>query len=725
MIRYLPPKTQTGQEEQADERMVNRRLLVLRGVVIAIFVLFVLRLWYLQILTGERYQVKADELRFKVVDIEAPRGLIYARDGELLVHNAPGYQVSIVIAYLPDDEDERMRIYQRLSELLGIPASGRIEAATEELPELPAQALSMVTEMELIDRLEVLGSILDRRLSSVPEGFEKGIKEKVEDNWGVADYRPVLIQSNVDRETALLIAEESLELPGVRVDVVPNREYPTGALTAHVVGYTHGIPEHRAEYYESLGYNPNVDQVGFTGIELEYEDVLRGTKGQRYIEEDATGRVIRVLGEPQEPVPGNNVILSLDLALQRYATERLQRTLDDPNIKSRRGVVIAMDPRNGQILALVSLPSYDNNIFANGLTKEDMRTYQLWFNDPYVPLMNHAIAAQPPPGSIFKIIPAAAALQEGVIDRNTHIMGEGVITIPDKYYPNDPGRARDFVCWIYLAGGGSHGSLDVVGGLANSCDIFFYKVGGGFEPSGFEGLGDRRLSAYTRLFGLGRPTGIDLPFEAAGLAPDRTWKRRTLGESWSTGDTYIMAIGQGFVLATPIQMLNATAAVANGGTLYQPQLLRRVTDQEGNVLHQFQPVVSSTLPIDPVHLATVREGMEAAVVYGTAPEAQLEGIRVAGKTGTAEYYCPDQEYKAGLCHRGRPQPTHAWFTAFAPVENPEIVMIVWVYNGGEGSQVAVPIAHDILKWYFDRQAAQSVPPAEGEPAPAPEGQSTP
>jgi penicillin-binding protein 2 len=306
-------------------------------------------------------------------------------------------------------------------------------------------------------------------------------------------------------------------------------------------------------------------------------------------------------------------------------------------------------------------------------------------------------------------------------------MGEGRIVIPNKYYPNDPGRAQPFVCWIWLNGRRAHGSLNIVEGLAHSCDIFFYKVGGGFEQTSFEGLGEERLSQYARLFGLGELTGIDLPEETAGLVADRTWKRLTYGESWSTGDTYNMAIGQGFLETTPIQMLNATAAVANGGTLFRPQLMLRITDQDGNAMRGFQPEVIRYLPIEPSHLAEVREGMEAAVQYGTATGAQLEGIRVAGKTGTAEFWCPDDEVRHGLCHQGDPLPTHAWFTAFAPVDDPEIALIVYVFNGGEGSQTAVPIAHDILEWFFQRKAdiaSQFVAPVDA-PAPSEPAQTAP
>lgn len=679
-----------------------------------VFATFVVRLWQLQIIEGGTYKIQADLNLLTVVDVEAPRGLIQARGGEPLARNAPSYEVSIVPAFLPDDEAEEMAIYRRLSELLGIPASGRVEAAVEQLPRLPSQALITVRYLPVLDRLSVLGPMLNRQITLVGEDYQVGIKEMVDEVRGFRDYKPHLIKRGLDRETALVISEEMLQLPGVRVRLIPSREYPTGALTSQIVGYTHGIPEERAQEYEDKGYFVGADLVGFTGIEAWYEDELRGQKGQRYVEEDVNGRVLRELSAT-EPVPGNNLKLTLDLELQQYATARLQQALDAPDIRSRRGVVIAMDPQNGQILALVSLPTFDNNLFSDGITRDEYKVYEQLEADPYKPFLNHAIGDKLPPGSIFKMIPAAAALEEGVLDRNTRIMGEGRIVIPNKYFPNDPGRAQPFVCWIWLNRRGAHGSLNLVEGLAHSCDIFFYKVGGGFEETRFEGLGEERLARYSRLFGLGELTGIDLPNEIAGLVPDRTWKRLTYGESWSTGDTYNMSIGQGFIEVTPLQMLNVTAAVANGGTLFRPQLLLRVTNQLGETVRDFQPEVLRYLPIDLTHLGTVREGMEAAVQYGTSTAAQIDGVRVAGKTGTAEFFCPSDELKYGLCHRGDPLPTHAWFTAFAPVEQPEIALIVYVYNGGEGSMIAVPVAHDILEWYFQRKAdiaSQFVAPAD-------------
>jgi penicillin-binding protein 2 len=342
-----------------------------------------------------------------------------------------------------------------------------------------------------------------------------------------------------------------------------------------------------------------------------------------------------------------------------------------------------MDPQTGAILAMVSLPSYDNNLFARGISADD---YGQLSDDPEHPLVNHAISGQYPPGSTFKIVPAAAGLQERVIDRETRLKCEGELLLPNKYFPDDPEKAQVFRCW-YKWG---HGALNIIDGIAHSCDIYFYQVGGGFED--FSGLGMEELGEYARAFGFGEPTGIALPGESGGLVPDDHWKRVNYGEHWVTGDTYNAVIGQGYVLVTPMQLLNATVAIANGGTLYRPQILYQIIDTEGTTVQGFAPDVIRKVPVSAQNLELVRGGMRAAVTRGTAHRVNLAEIAVAGKTGTAEYPGPRDE-EGNL-------PTHAWFTAFAPYEEPEIALIVFVSGGHEGAKIAVPIAAKILRVYF-------------------------
>jgi penicillin-binding protein 2 len=456
-----------------------------------------------------------------------------------------------------------------------------------------------------------------------------------------------------------------------------------------MLGYLQPIPEGSEEEFIAQGYDPATDRIGVAGVEASYEDVLRGQKGQQIIEEDVLGRLIRVVQEQAAPVPGDNVYLTLDLDLQRSVEEALRFGMAQPDVNSPRGVAIVMNPQTGEILALVSLPTYDNNLFVHGISASD---WQRLNDDVHRPLLNHAISDGLPPGSVFKIVLAPAALQEGVLTPRTRLTCPGRVVVPNKYYPNDPGRAQPFYCWNKAG----HGSLDVVGGVAHSCDIFFYKVGGGFEDTHFEGLGVSRIAQYAELFGFGEPTGVELPAEIGGLVPSRTWKRLTIGESWSTGDTYNLSIGQGYLSVTPLQMLNAVNVVANGGTLHRPRIVHHVTDAQEVVTQPFEPEIVRKLPISPEYWSLIQQGMEGAVAYGTAPRARIEGLRVAGKTGTAQF-CDDI-----MCGVGLEQPEHAWFAAFAPVEEPQVSVIVFLYNGGEGSTAAVPVVHDILEVYFTR-----------------------
>jgi len=633
------------------DRRVKIRLTAWGFLVFLCFAILLGQLWRLQVVQGERYRLKADQNRLRLLSIPAPRGVIYDRYGRILARNMPSFSVTIVPADLPTDEREREVTLRRLSALLGVP--------------------------------------LDRIKEMVKEGM-------------ASPFHPVLVQRGVSREKAFFVAENHAKLPGVHLKVDPIRQYLTGELTAHIIGYVGPIPAEKEAEYREQGYDLSEDKAGLTGVEFTFEDQLRGRKGSKVVEVNAAGREIRTVGEPFPPQPGHSLILTLDLDLQRAAEEALREGMEKAGVTS--GVVVAMNPQTGEILAMVSLPSYDNNLFARGISPEE---YARLSSDPRRPLVNHAISGQYPPGSTFKIVPAVAALEEGLIDRRTSLECTGVISLPNKYFPDDPELAQPFYCWIHKLGRG-HGYLNVVEGIAQSCDIFFYKLCGGYED--FPGLGLERLSKYARLFGLGEKTGIDLPGESRGLVPTAKWKRLNYGESWVTGDTYNIAIGQGFLLATPLQMLNATAAVANGGTLYRPQIVYEVRDAEGNVVRPFQPQVLRRIPVSPENLALVREGMRAAVTRGTAWRANLMGVSVAGKTGTAEYPGPRDE-KGHL-------PTHAWFTAFAPYEDPEIALVVFVEGGGEGSTVAVPIAAQILRHYF------GLPEPLPTPTPGPNAQPT-
>jgi len=459
-----------------------------------------------------------------------------------------------------------------------------------------------------------------------------------------------------------------------------------GSLTAHTLGYMGHIPVEQMESYRAAGYAPD-DLVGLVGIEHTQEARLAGVKGQKHIEVDAFEREVSVIAS-QAPTPGQNVVITLDLDLQQATEDALREGM--AAVGSKVGVAAAMDPRTGEILSLVSLPTFDNNLFSGGIAHADLVALS---SDPALPLVNHAISGQYPPGSVFKYVPGTASLQEGVIDRRTSFHCAGALWLPNKLFPNDPTQATKFLCWL-LRG---HGSIAVQEAIAQSCDIFFYIAAGGFGD--FKGLGVERLAQYAAEYGFGERTGIELTGELAGLLPSEKWKRLNYSESWFTGDTYNAAIGQGFVLATPLQVLNGAAAIANGGTLYRPQLVYRVTDAQGQIVHQLHPEPIRQVAVDPAYIEIMRQGMRDAVTRGTAWLLRIPEVAVAGKTGSAEYAAFDEDGNLLMDEHGY-LPTHAWFTCFAPYEDPEITLVIFLEGGGEGSQAAVPVASRILRRYF-------------------------
>lgn len=638
--------------------LLNPRLFVLGWVFMMVLGAYVIRLWQLQILEGGSYQSQAAAQQYSIVQLSPLRGVIFDRNGEQLVRNVPAYNIMVTPGELPEDTEQERAVILRLATMIGM--------SYEDL------------------------------------------MAKIEPGRG-RPYTPLLVARNVPREQALLVAQESgITLPGVTVQTVTRRQYLNGPLTAQILGYMGPISAEEAEQYKLLGYDPNTDLVGKVGVEAVAENNLRGIPGRKVIEADVLGRELRVL-DVVEPVAGDNVYLTLDTGLQQVAQDALQQTIDQLG-GNRRGAVVVLDPRTGETLVMVSLPTYDNNLFSRGITAKE---YQALLDDIHNPLLNHAIFDAVPPGSTFKIVTASAALQEGVIAAWETLFCPGTIKLPNKFAPNDPGLAQTFYCWNRAG----HGWVNVYEALAQSCDIYFYKVGGGFEEADLKGLGVQRLTQYARQFGLGEVTGIDLYGESAGLVPDDRWKRLVYQETWSTGDTYNLSIGQGYLTVTPLQMANVVAAIANGGTLYRPQLIHHIVDAEGNLIRDFQPEVIRELPLSPEVIATVQTGLEMAVSEGTAWRTRLDGIPVAGKTGSAEY-CDNLAIKAGLCpvQPGQTLPTHAWFVGYAPADAPELAIAVWVYNGGEGSSVAVPIAKQIFEYYFKRQAGELETPT---PTPTP------
>lgn len=649
------------------------RIIIFRAVVVLIFVVFAVQLWRLQIVHGEEYKILADENRFRLEQLEASRGVMYDRTGRLLVENIPSYRIVIIPAYLP--EERQAEIFAHLSTLLGVPVD-----------ELRPQQLADDTITSLVQEVERRTGREVTRDSVKPPEPAKSLSKMVEEGRLLAPYLPVVVKTGVDREVASIIEEEHLDLPGVLVEIVSSRHYLAGELTSHLLGYVGHVPQELVEEYEELGYIPT-DQVGLTGLELTYEDELRGAKGRENVEVDAAGRKVRVVGEPVLAGEGHSLVLTIDLDLQEAMYKALAAGVK--KARSRSGVAIAMNPQTGEILGMASVPTYDNNMFSRGITVEEYAELSV---NRFRPLINHAISAQYPPGSIYKIIPALAALQEEVVTPEQQFTCAGIMWVPNKFFPDDPKQATPFYCWQREG----HGLVNFITALAQSCDIYFYHIAGGYGD--FEGLDLDRLVQYSHLFGLGEKTGIDLPGENEGLVPTVKWKRLNYGDVWVTGDTYNMGIGQGYVLATPLQMLNATSAIANGGVIHRPYVVSQVIDSDKRVLRSTSPQVIRELPAGKENIDLVREGMAAVVEWGTAKDLNTLGVSVAGKTGTAEF-CDD--YPKCLDRDGRVRTSHAWFTAYAPVENPRIALIVFVYGGGEGSVVSVPIAGEILRHYFD------------------------
>jgi len=716
--------------ERSAERTATLATAMVRvGLLIAFFVL-VGRLYQLQILQGDTYQVQADNNRFRFVEVPPPRGVIYDRNGEILARNRPSFVITIVPAELPVDdiltnEDEVWLAIERLLRVLNADTDPEIALNLAEVMFLRlgrADFARVVTDagVDLDFRLVNLqfiekndeGEELVERPTLIPDlskqlpldGLVALVYRAVQLGSQGSSFKGIPLLELVNRDKAFVVAEEAYQLQGVRVEQIPVRDYLHKNLLSHVLGFMGPIPALSAEFYEAEGYrNPN-EQVGLNGLEYTYQDELRGKPGQKYIEVDIMGREMRTAGQVIEPTPGLNLRLSVDIRLQEHMYNVLSEAME--RVKSPNAVAIAMNPKTGAILGMVSLPSFDNNIFSEGIGPEYLALEQ----DERKPLINYAIGGLYPPGSTFKLVTATAALAEGVVEPTTVIVDNGPIYLRNRYFPNDLSQAQEFVSWNHKLGI-NHGRMTVVEALALSNDIYFYWIGGGF-PNSLVGLGNERMAKWMDFFGYSSRTGVDLPGEVTYFPVDDQWKRINLAEPWTTGDSYNMSIGQGYVLGTPLQVLVSTAAVANGGYVMKPQIVQEMIDAEGGLQWEFTPEVVRELPVSKSLLQYVQQGMWAVVnaPYGTAPNSRVEGVTVAGKTGTAEFcqWDPAIEDCAFRNAKGF-LPFHAWYIAYAPYEDPEIALVVFVYNGGEGSTVAAPVAQKILDFYFN-----GPPPAEEE-----------
>ncbi len=711
------------------------------------FCVLAVQLYRMQIMDGPRYVEEAKGNRERIVTKKADRGIIYDRNGTRLVANNPSYSIAITPAELPDTNTaagraERARVFSDLANILGtkdVIAVKPRDLPTEKMGEV-ANRLSVLLQINA----EVLRTPLKKIMtdaagskvlfllrSDLSPTASTAVRGQLGNLPGISVYNelefnfvtrferwltPVTVKRGVDYNTMQLVDVARSKLPGASVVPEPVRYYTDGPTFAHLLGYVGPIDpleyEASKKALQASG-NPGApatyeldDKVGKTGLESSLEEYLRGTKGTARVVVNSDEHVVTQL-QSTAPITGSNVTLTLDARLQISVTQALGDGLKKAGVKSGVAVVLRVD--NGQVLSLVSLPSYDNNLFSTGISQDNFDRLN---TDPTLPMFDRSIGGAYPPGSTYKMITAAAALQENVVKPDTTVSCPGYIEIPSTWKESLRNRFRD-----WKAGG--HGIINIVQALTVSSDVFFYIMAGPHQQDDrgnwtrfytpeaakateFNGLGIQKLHTYATSFGLGKKTGIELPGEVAGIAPDPAWKIAQYPDNpWSIGDTVVTAIGQGYDLLTPIQLANVVAAVANGGTLFKPQLVLNVTDPSGKVVHDYQPQVLGKVPVSPENLAVVREGMRQVVAdkrKGTAYRMTLQSVAVAGKTGTAEY---GEEITDAKGHKYRH--SHAWFTAFAPYDKPEIAVVVLLEGGDqslEGSTYAVPITDQILKSYF-------------------------
>ncbi len=568
------------------------------------------RLWDLQLVQGQHYRSLAEDNRLLRLPVAADRGIVVDRNGTVLVRNIPGFAVSIVPIDLPKGRETDVAV--RIASLIGR------------------------------DAVDVLKAIADQRVRN--------------------PYEPTKISTKpIPREVALLLTERADAYPGVRIDAESIRQYVDGPLYSPLVGYTGPVTEDELAKLREQGYLPT-DQIGRTGLEWEYEQYLRGTYGWREIERDASQREIKTLAQTP-PKAGGNVVLTIDDRLQKILATELEAGVAKDAFT--QGVAVAMNPQNGEILAMVSTPAYDNNVFVKGITQKELDALN---KDDRHPLVNKAVGEIYPPGSTFKMVTGLSALTAGTATRNTIVnVTSNVISV----------SGFNFYDWR------AHGTLDFVHGFAHSSDIYFYSLAGGSAMSSVQGVGPEAISKYGHMLGFGQPTGIDLPGEAAGIMPDPAWKEQAIGEAWTIGNTYHEAIGQGYVAVTPLQLVNAYASVANGGTVFVPHLLKEVQDAQGHVTFTKTPEVARKLEMKPEDLRLIREAARTVVTIG---HAYMPGLKlpIAGKTGTAEFGSSNGKDSAGRNLLG----FHNWFVSFMPKQDnsdptAEIAMVIFTFNSSK------------------------------------------
>lgn len=673
-----------------DEKLdlKNPRFLITLIVMTLVMTFYIVRLYEIQIIDGANYLARADENRISVVQDQTKRGIIYDRNGVVLAKNAPTYDIVIVPAELPENEGDRQRTFRVLSKLVGIPVNnGELNDATVRL------FGECSTDFGLTQIVYIASSL--------------------------APYSETGILCDVDEALAREVEELSETMPGVGVRVNSIREYPTGYSTSEIIGFLGPIPAFVADEMEARGFLLNKDRYGYGGVESSLQDLLSGKNGRRVVEIDVAGLETRDLEPPHSPVPGYNVKLTIDIRLQNMMRSALLDTMAYYNQLSitgpltHDGAAVAMDPYTGEILGLVSEPTFENNRMTRYIPAY---YYEQLTVSQSKPLLNHITQVAQPPGSVFKIVTGIGAMNERVLAPTDQIFDPGSIQMQNTYSPNDPGSLQTYVCH-QKAG---HGYVDYPSALAWSCNIYFNKVGGGYEEEVPQGLGIDRLGQYAHALGYGERTGIELTGEEKGMIPTRTWKRVNMGESWATGDTYLASMGQGYITASPLQVMMSFSTVAAYGMMARPTLIREVLDERGNTVLPFTPRMLWDITKDPKIMTYDSDGVETGELKAVEPwvvEITRTGLRrvpqpggtaekafagdiyeSSAKTGTAEY-CDDIAREKGICNFGS-WPSHAWTAAYAPYDKPEIVVVVFMYNGKEGSETAGFPTRRIIENFF-------------------------
>ncbi len=577
----------------------------------AAFAILLIRLAYFQLWKGESFRNLSENNRIRVTEIHAPRGRILDATREILVDNRPCFDVTVI--------PEEVQDYASL------------EATLSDLSPMPPEALR-------------------DRFAEVRKGIP---------------FRSHVLWKDASWETVAYLEANRLRTPGVMIQVTQARDYLLRGLFAHSIGYMGEISPRELQRPPRRDYRIG-DWIGKVGIEKHWEAELRGKKGGLQVEADARGRQISLI-KRKEPLPGKNLVLSLERRLQ----QRARQAFGDAT-----GVAVAADPRDGEILCYLNLPSFDPNSFVGGISRDEWDSLRL---NPYHPLTDRVIQGLYPPGSVFKIVLAIAALEEGVITPEEKIFCSGKHRL----------GTRDFRCWRRIG----HGPVDLHQALVQSCDVYFYQVG--------QRLGIRRIQDYARRFGFGQKTGIGLDGEKTGLVPSPEWKRKRFKEPWYEGETLVVSIGQGALLVTPIQIVRMLSAVTNGGSLFTPRLVRQVETTDGKVFLEAAPGAAESVRFSRTTAELVGKALRDVVASqkGTGKRARMEEVAVAGKTGTAQVVRMEDHKTSGE-EIPREQRDHAWFACYAPADSPEVVVVVLVEHGGHGGETAAPIAREMLDEYF-------------------------